>query len=68
MLLIPVTVDDVVSLDAYVDLVEACAAVDGPPGAPLTRHALHAHGGRYGLQTMCEGGGMANATIIERLG
>lgn len=23
--------------------------------------------GRYGLQTMCEGGGMANATIIERL-
>jgi acetyl-CoA acyltransferase len=25
-------------------------------------------GGRYALQTMCEGGGMANATIIERLG
>ena len=25
-------------------------------------------GGRYGLQAMCEGGGMANATIIERLG
>jgi acetyl-CoA acyltransferase len=25
-------------------------------------------GGRYGLQTMCEGGGMANAMIIERLG
>lgn len=24
-------------------------------------------GGRFGLQTMCEGGGMANATIIERL-
>jgi acetyl-CoA acyltransferase len=24
--------------------------------------------GRFGLQTMCEGGGMANATIIERLG
>src|SRR5690606_37692375 len=24
-------------------------------------------GGRYGLQTMCEGGGMANATILERL-
>jgi acetyl-CoA acyltransferase len=23
---------------------------------------------RYGLQTMCEGGGMANATILERLG
>ena len=30
-------------------------------------HHLQATGGRYGLQTMCEGGGMANATIIERL-
>ncbi|HET8928210.1 MAG TPA: thiolase family protein [Microbacterium sp.] len=29
--------------------------------------ALEATGGRYGLQTMCEGGGMANATVIERL-
>ncbi|SDS62043.1 thiolase family protein [Microlunatus soli] len=29
---------------------------------------LEAGGGRYGLQTMCEGGGMANAMIIERLG
>jgi acetyl-CoA acyltransferase len=28
---------------------------------------LEATGGRFGLQTMCEGGGMANATIIERL-
>ncbi|MET7773197.1 thiolase family protein [Nocardia sp. NPDC005366] len=28
---------------------------------------LEATGGRYGLQTMCEGGGMANATLIERL-
>ncbi|MDR6866819.1 acetyl-CoA acetyltransferase family protein [Microbacterium resistens] len=28
---------------------------------------LEATGGRYGLQTMCEGGGMANALIIERL-
>jgi acetyl-CoA acyltransferase len=28
---------------------------------------LEAIGGRYGLQTMCEGGGLANATIIERL-
>jgi acetyl-CoA acyltransferase len=25
------------------------------------------HGVRYGLQTMCEGGGMANATILETL-
>jgi len=29
---------------------------------------LERTGGRYGLQTMCEGGGMANATIIERVG
>jgi len=31
-------------------------------------HELERSEGRYGLQTMCEGGGMANATIIERLG
>ena len=31
-------------------------------------HELERTGGRYGLQTMCEGGGQANATIIERLG
>ena len=30
-------------------------------------HELERTNGRYGLQTMCEGGGMANATIIERL-
>jgi acetyl-CoA acyltransferase len=29
---------------------------------------MNAEGVRYGLQTMCEGGGMANATVIERLG
>ena len=29
---------------------------------------LERTGGRYGLQTMCEGGGLANATVIERLG
>jgi len=29
---------------------------------------LEATGGRYGLQTMCEAGGMANAMIVERLG
>jgi acetyl-CoA acyltransferase len=34
--------------------------------ATLLNH-LEATGGRYGLQTMCEGGGMANATIIERI-
>ncbi|HVM14504.1 MAG TPA: acetyl-CoA C-acyltransferase [Egibacteraceae bacterium] len=31
-------------------------------------HALEQTGGRYGLQAMCEGGGLANATIVERLG
>jgi acetyl-CoA acyltransferase len=30
-------------------------------------HELERTGGRWGLQTMCEGGGMANATVIERL-
>jgi acetyl-CoA C-acetyltransferase len=30
-------------------------------------HALKSHDKRYGLQTMCEGGGLANVTIIERL-
>jgi acetyl-CoA C-acetyltransferase len=30
-------------------------------------NALHARGKRYGLQTMCEGGGLANVTIVERL-
>jgi acetyl-CoA C-acetyltransferase len=42
----------------------------GASGAILmTRllHELERSGGRYGLQTMCEGGGQANATIIERL-
>lgn len=34
--------------------------------ATMVNH-LEATGGRYGLQTMCEGGGMANATIIERV-
>ncbi|QBI19992.1 thiolase family protein [Egibacter rhizosphaerae] len=43
----------------------------GASGARLLTtlcHGLEQGGGRYGLQTMCEGGGMANATIIERLG
>jgi acetyl-CoA acyltransferase len=35
--------------------------------ATLLNH-LDAIGGRYGLQTMCEGGGQANCTVIERLG
>lgn len=43
----------------------------GASGARLMTtlvHELERTGGRYGLQTMCEGGGMANATILERLG
>ncbi|MGH9068402.1 MAG: thiolase family protein [Acidimicrobiales bacterium] len=49
-------------------------ALGHPLGATGTRimttmlHALEDTGGRYGLQTMCIGHGMANATIIERLG
>ncbi|MCB0967145.1 MAG: thiolase family protein [Ilumatobacter sp.] len=42
----------------------------GASGARLLTtllHELERTGGRYGLQVMCEGGGMANATIIERL-
>ncbi|MCL6679584.1 acetyl-CoA C-acetyltransferase [Sphingomonas sp. RG327] len=42
----------------------------GASGAKLMAtlvHALRRHGGRLGLQTMCEGGGIANVTIIERL-
>ncbi|MCV7289532.1 thiolase family protein [Mycolicibacterium wolinskyi] len=42
----------------------------GASGARITTtlvNALEQRGARYGLQTMCEGGGMANATIIERL-
>ncbi|MDQ6784885.1 MAG: thiolase family protein [Actinomycetota bacterium] len=49
-------------------------ALGHPLGCSGTRlmttllYELERTGGRYGLQTMCEGGGMANATIIERLG
>jgi len=42
----------------------------GATGAKLMAtllHELERTGGRYGLQTMCEGGGQANVTIIERL-
>jgi acetyl-CoA C-acetyltransferase len=47
-------------------------ALGHPLGATGTRlmcsllHELERSGGRYGLQTMCEGGGQANVTIIER--
>ena len=48
-------------------------ALGHPLGASGTKlmatliNALKRHGGKYGLQTMCEGGGMANVTIVERL-
>jgi acetyl-CoA acyltransferase len=48
-------------------------ALGHPPGASGGRimatllNELERTEGRYGLQTMCEGGGMANATIVERL-
>jgi acetyl-CoA C-acetyltransferase len=48
-------------------------ALGHPLGASGTKlmatlvHALRARGKRYGLQTMCEGGGLSNVTIVERL-
>ena len=48
-------------------------ALGHPLGASGTKlmatllHALKARGKRYGLQTMCEGGGLANVTIVENL-
>lgn len=48
-------------------------ALGHPLGASGTKlmstlvHALHARGKKYGLQTMCEGGGVANVTIVEAL-
>jgi acetyl-CoA C-acetyltransferase len=48
-------------------------ALGHPLGASGTKlmttllHALKARGKRYGLQTMCEGGGLANVTIVEAL-
>jgi acetyl-CoA C-acetyltransferase len=48
-------------------------ALGHPLGASGTKlmatliNALQTRGGKYGLQTMCEGGGLANVTIVERL-
>jgi acetyl-CoA C-acetyltransferase len=48
-------------------------ALGHPLGASGTKlmatllHALKARGKRFGLQTMCEGGGLANVTIVESL-
>ena len=59
--------------EAHVNVNGGAIALGHPLGASGARlmttllHELERSGGRYGLQTMCEGGGMANATIIERL-
>jgi acetyl-CoA C-acetyltransferase len=59
---------------ARVNVNGGAIALGHPLGATGTRlmttllHELERSGGRYGLQTMCEGGGQANVTIIERLG
>jgi acetyl-CoA acyltransferase len=61
-------------LDGHVNPNGGAIAVGHPLGATGAKlmttmlHELERRGARYGLQTMCEGGGMANATIIERLG
>jgi acetyl-CoA C-acetyltransferase len=58
---------------ARVNVNGGAIALGHPLGASGTKlmatlvNALKARGGRYGLQTMCEGGGIANVTIIERL-
>ena len=64
------------ALDADLDKLNprgGAIALGHPMGASGTRifttllHHLEQTGGRYGLQTMCEAGGLANATIIERI-
>ena len=58
---------------ARVNVNGGAIALGHPLGATGVRlmttllHELERTGGRYGLQTMCEGGGLANVTIIERL-
>jgi acetyl-CoA C-acetyltransferase len=58
---------------ARVNVNGGAIALGHPLGATGTRlmttllHELERTGGRFGLQTMCEGGGQANVTIIERL-
>jgi acetyl-CoA C-acetyltransferase len=58
---------------ARVNVNGGAIALGHPLGSTGTRlmttllHELERTGGRYGLQTMCEGGGQANVTIIERL-
>ncbi|HTJ31801.1 MAG TPA: acetyl-CoA C-acetyltransferase [Dactylosporangium sp.] len=58
---------------ARVNVNGGAVALGHPLGATGARlmttllHELEARGGRFGLQTMCEGGGTANVTVIERL-
>ncbi|NKY27956.1 thiolase family protein [Nocardia gamkensis] len=58
---------------AKVNVNGGAIAIGHPLGASGTRlmttlvHAMQDRGARYGLQTMCEAGGLANATIVERL-
>ncbi|MEX0168739.1 thiolase family protein [Streptomyces sp. LMG1-1-1.1] len=58
---------------AKVNVHGGAIALGHPLGASGTRltttllHALRARGGRYGLQAMCEAGGLANAMIVEAL-
>jgi acetyl-CoA C-acetyltransferase len=58
---------------ARVNVNGGAIALGHPLGATGTRllttllHELERTGGRYGLQTMCEGGGQANVTVIERV-
>jgi acetyl-CoA C-acetyltransferase len=60
--------------DEKVNVNGGAIALGHPIGATGARlmttllHELERTGGRWGLQTMCEGGGQANVTIIERLG
>ena len=60
-------------LEDHVNVHGGAIALGHPLGATGARlmtslvHALHRRGGRYGLQVMCEAGGMANATLLERL-
>ena len=58
---------------AKVNVNGGAIALGHPLGASGTKlmttllYALQARGKKYGLQTMCEGGGLANVTIVERL-
>jgi acetyl-CoA C-acetyltransferase len=72
----PVPIAWLKALDADPDSLNVnggAIALGHPLGASGTKlmatllHALAQRGKRYGLQTMCEGGGMANVTIVERL-